>query len=177
LDGAGLAARIGGIPLGTIGAFVLGRYGIVFGAMNRLRYGVFLGAVLGSLGGGLVGVVAGLTVVALPWSLLGLIVGMFSGPYVLPQRRRRSVSLRAAALGTCGGVLITAFRHDRVGATAGAVSGTITGLVAAAGLILLLVGFVYLIPRTPKGCDGEEAEFEEVEEEEDGHGALRLGRS
>ncbi|HEX8200686.1 MAG TPA: hypothetical protein VF590_09375, partial [Isosphaeraceae bacterium] len=153
-NGAGLAARIGGIPLGMIGAFVLGRYGIIFGAVNRLRYGAFLGAVFGSLGGGLVGVVAGLTVVALPWSLLGLIVGMFVGPYVLPQQRRRLVSLRAAALGTCGGVLISAFRQDQARATAGAVSGTITGLVVAAGLVLLLVGFVYLIPRAPIGSDG-----------------------
>ena len=71
--------------------------------MNRLRFGAFLGAVLGSLGGGLVGVVAGLTVVALPWSLLGLIAGMFLGPYVLPQKQRRLVSFRAASFGTCGG--------------------------------------------------------------------------
>jgi hypothetical protein len=178
LNGAGLAAGIGGIPLGMIGAFVLGRYGIIFGAVNRLRYGAFLGAVFGSLGGGLVGVVAGLTVVALPWSLLGLIVGMFVGPYVLPQQRRRLVSLRAAALGTCGGVLISAFRHDQARATAGAVSGTITGLVVAAGLVLLLVGFVYLIPRAPMGYDGEADEVEGVEaDEDDGGVGLRPRRS
>lgn len=181
LNGAGLAATIGGIPLGMIGAFVLGRYGIIFGAVNRLRYGAFLGAVFGSLGGGLVGVVAGLTVVALPWSLLGLVVGMFLGPYVIPQRRRRLVSLRAAALGTCGGVLISASRHDQARATEGAVSGAITGLVVAAGLALLLVGAVYLIPRAPTGYDDtdvEADEFEDVEEEGEDHGGgLRLRRS
>jgi Calcium binding len=177
LDGAGLAAMIGGVPLGMLGAFLLGRYGFFFGAVNRLRFGAFLGAVLGLLGGGLVGVVAGLTVVALPWSLLGLIAGMFSGPFLLPQKRRRLVSLRAAALGTCVGVLISAFRHDRARAIAGAVSGSITGLVVAAGLILLLVGFVYLIPRTPMGYDGEEDEFEDVDEEGEDQGGLRLRRS
>jgi hypothetical protein len=181
LSGAGLAAMIGGIPVGMIGAFVLGRYGIIFGAVNRLRYGAFLGAVFGSLGGGLVGVVAGLTVGALPWSLLGLIVGMFLGPYVLPQKRRRSVSLRAAALGTCGGVLISAFRQDRARATEGAVSGAITGLVVAAGLVLLLVGAVYLIPRAPTGYDDtdvEADEFEDVEEEGEDHvGGRRPRRS
>ena len=176
-NGAGLAALIGGIPLGMIGALILGRYGIIAGAVNRLRFGAFLGAVLGSLGGGLVGVVAGLTVVALPWSLLGLIAGMFLGPYVLPQKQRRLVSFRAASFGTCGGVLISAFRHDQARATAGAVSGAITGLVAAAGLLLLLIGAVYLIPRTPMGYDEEDEVFEKVEEEDEDHGGgLRLRR-
>ena len=176
-NGAGLAALIGGIPLGMIGALILGRYGIIAGAVNRLRFGAFLGAVLGSLGGGLVGVVAGLTVVALPWSLLGLIAGMFLGPYVLPQKQRRLVSFRAASFGTCGGVLISAFRHDQARATAGAVSGAITGLVAAAVLLLLLIGAVYLIPRTPMGDDEEDEVFEKVEEEDEDHGGgLRLRR-
>ena len=176
-NGAGLAALIGGIPLGMIGALILGRYGIIAGAVNRLRFGAFLGAVLGSLGGGLVGVVAGLTVVALPWSLLGLIAGMFLGPYVLPQKQRRLVSFRAAFFGTCGGLLISAFRHDQARATAGAVSGAITGLVAAAVLLLLLIGAVYLIPRTPMGDDEEDEVFEKVEEEDEDHGGgLRLRR-
>ena len=176
-NGAGLAALIGGIPLGMIGALILGQYGIIAGAVNRLRFGAFLGAVLGSLGGGLVGVVAGLTVVALPWSLLGLIAGMFLGPYVLPQKQRRLVSFRAASFGTCGGVLISAFRHDQARATAGAVSGAITGLVAAAVLLLLLIGAVYLIPRTPMGDDEEDEVFEKVEEEDEDHGGgLRLRR-
>ena len=179
-NGAGLAALIGGIPLGMIGALILGQYGIIAGAVNRLRFGAFLGAVLGSLGGGLVGVVAGLTVVALPWSLLGLIAGMFLGPYVLPQKQRRLVSFRAASFGTCGGVLISAFRHDQARATAGAVSGAITGLVAAAVLLLLLIGAVYLIPRSPMGDDEEDEVFEkveEVEEEDEDHGGgLRLRR-
>jgi hypothetical protein len=115
LNGAGLAARIGGIPLGMIGAFVLGRYGFMFGAVNRLRYGAFLGVVFGSLGGG----------------------------------------------------LISAFRQDRARATAGAVSGTTIGLVVAAGLVLLLAGFVYLIPRASMGYDGAVDEFEGVEEDDD----------
>jgi len=46
-----------------------GSYGLIFGAVNRINSGLFLGAILGSLGGGLLGVVAGLTIVALPWSL------------------------------------------------------------------------------------------------------------
>lgn len=177
LNGARTAAMIGGIPLGMIGAFLLGRYGIIFGAVNRLRHGAALGAIFGSLGGGLVGVIAGLMVVALPWSLVGFIVGMFVGPYVLPQRRRRSVSLRAAALGTSGGVLISAFRHDQARATAGAVSGAITGLAVAAGLILLLVGASHLIQKAAIGHDDDESEEADesdgVEADEDDGGVLR----
>src|SRR5262249_40031152 len=81
----------GGILLGIVGASVVGRYGSLFGAVNRLRYGPLLGATLGLVGGGLVGVVAGLMVVSLPWSFVGLIVGMFVGPYLLPQGRRRLI--------------------------------------------------------------------------------------
>ena len=177
LNGAATAALIGGVPLGMTGAFLLGRYGRAVGAVYQLRYETVLGVIFGLVGGGLVGVIAGLAVVALPWSLLGLIVGMFSGPYVLPQKRRRLISLRAATLGTCAGILISAFRHDRARATSGAVPGMITGLLVAAGLVLLLVGAVYLMPRSPTGSDdtdGEDDEFEGVEEGGDG---LHLRRS
>jgi len=155
--GARLAALIGGIPLGMIGALVLGWYGIIAGAVNRLRFGALFGAVLGSVGGGLVGVVAGLTVLALPWSLLGLITGMFLGPFLLLQKPRRLVSFRGALFGTCIGIFISAFRHDQVRATAGAIPGAITGLVAVTVLFLLFIGAVYLIPRTPM-------EYDEIDE-------------
>ena len=176
-NGAGLAALIGGIPLAMIGALVLGRYGIIAGAVNRLRFGAFFGAVLGSVCGGLVGVIAGLTVLALPWSFLGLITGMFSGPYLLPQEQRRLVSFRAAFFGTCIGLLISAFRHDQVRATSGAVLGAITGLVAAIVLFLLFMGAVYLIPRMPMVYDEEDELFDRVDEEDETHdGGLRLRR-
>ena len=133
LNGAGLAAMIGGIPLGMIGAFAPGPVRVALRGGEPAPLRAVLGAASGLVGGGLVGVVAGLTVVALPWSLLGLIVGMFLGPYVLPQGRRRLVSLRAAALGTCGGILVSAFRHDRARATSGAVPGSITGMSSPPG--------------------------------------------
>ena len=180
VHGARQAAVIGGIPLGMIGAFLLGRYGMIAGAVNRVRFGAFTGAALGSLGGGLVGVVAGLTVVALPWSLLGLVAGLFSGPYVLPKKQRRRVSFRAASFGTCVGILASAFRQDRARATAGAISGAIIGLLAAAGLVAILVGVVYLTTGTEGGhdeSDEEDVELEDSEgEAEDQDGNLRLRR-
>jgi hypothetical protein len=50
-------------------------------------------------------------------------------------------------------------------------------LVVAAGLVLLLVGAVDLMPRAPMGRDEEADEFERGEEDED-HGSegLRLRR-
>jgi hypothetical protein len=181
LNGAGMAAMIGGVPLGMIGTFLLGRYGKAVGAVYRLSYETVLGVTFGLVGGGLVGVLAGLTVVALPWSLLGLLAGMFLGPCVLPQKRRRPVSFRGASLGTCGGILVSAFGLDRARATAGAFSGAITGLAVAAGLFLILVGAVCLIPRAPLGyddSDGEVDEFEEVAEEGEDHGGgLHSSRS
>src|SRR3954471_12119130 len=46
IDGAKLAALIGGIPLAVIGAVALGFYGFIFGAVNRVRHGHFLGVAL-----------------------------------------------------------------------------------------------------------------------------------
>ena len=117
-----------------------------------------------------------MTVVALPWSLWGFIAGTFLGPHVLSQKRRRLVSFRAASFGTCGGVLISAFRHDQARATVGAVSGAITGLVVAAGLSC---SSWCRGPdaEAPMGHDEEADEFEKVEEDEDhGGGGLRLRR-
>jgi hypothetical protein len=180
VHGAGTAAMIGGIPLGMIGAFLLGRYGMIAGAVNRVRFGALQGAALGSLGGALVGVVAGLTVVSLPWSLLGLIAGLFLGPYVLPKKQRRRVSFRVASFGACVGILASAFRHDQARATAGAITGAVIGLLAATGLLLLLVGVVYLTPgreREYDKTDEEDDEFEDFEEEDEDHdGDLRLRR-
>ena len=154
LSGAGIAAKIGGVPLGMIGAFLLGRYGSLVGAVNRVRYQGVLGAIFGGIAGGLVGVVAALTIVALPWSLLGFLAGLFLGPYVLPREQRRSVSFRVASFGACAGIVFAAFRHDQARAAAGAVSGAITGLAVAPGLFLLLLGAVYL------SHSGDLSEFE-----------------
>jgi hypothetical protein len=156
IQGAGLAAAIGGIPSTMVGAWLLGRYGRLFGVVNRLRYGPILGAASGLVGGGLVGVAAGLTIVSLPWSFVGLLIGMFLGPYVLPQGRRRLISLRAAALGTCGGILVSSFRHDQARAVSGAVPGLITGMIVGAGLLLALIGSLSLFPAWPMESDRTE---------------------
>ena len=177
---AGPAAMIGGIPLAIVGALVLGRYGSLVGAVKRLRFVSLLGAVLGLVGGGLIGAYAGLVLVTLPWSLFGLVAGILVGPFVISQKRRRSVSFRATFLGTCAGVLVATFRHDQTQATSGAISGLITGLLAGAGLVLLSVAAVYLTAAGPtRHEEGDEEpdesrEGEEDEDHDDGGGGLRL---
>src|SRR5271157_826996 len=79
LNGARLAAMIGGVPLAIIGSLALGWYGFLFGSVNRLRFGEMLGLVLGLLVGGLVGSVCGLIVLTLPWSLVGALIGGYPG--------------------------------------------------------------------------------------------------
>ena len=124
IAGAGLAAQIGGIPLAVLGAWMLGRYGIVFGAVNRMRSGGFLlGVVAGLVLGGLLGVFAGLTVLTFLWSLAGAIAGVIVGPYFVPRVRRLLGSSLGAFLGICAGTLASAYWHDPTRALAGAVSG------------------------------------------------------
>jgi hypothetical protein len=138
IKGAGPAAMIGGIPPAMIGAWSLGRYGFIFGVVNRINYSLFLGVILGLLGGGLLGVVAGLMMVAFPWSLAGAIAGALVGPHLMAKRRRRPGSMLGAVLGILGGTLVAAFRQDPTRATAGANSGLITGMIVGAGMFIAL---------------------------------------
>ncbi len=91
------------------------------------------------MGGGLLGVIGGLAVVALPWSLLGMLVGMFLvGPIVFRRGARRSVSLRGMLLGICCGLLFAAFRHDASQATKWAIAGAVIGILGVCGPFVLL---------------------------------------
>ena len=87
LNGARLAAMIGGVPLAIIGSLALGWYGFLFGSVNRLRFGEMLGLVLGLLVGGLVGSVCGLIVLTLPSSLVGALIGGILGSNLTAQHR------------------------------------------------------------------------------------------
>ncbi len=153
IRGAGPAAMIGGIPLALIGALLLGRYGSLFGAVNRVRSGALLGIVLGLVVGGLLGVLAGLLVVALPWSLLGLIAGLIVGPHLVAKRWRRPGRLLGAVLGICGSIAFVACRNDPDRATAGVISGLLIGTIAGAGFFIALTGSLSLLLARPMGSD------------------------
>jgi hypothetical protein len=82
------AALIGGIPAGSVGVCALGWYGWLTGRLNRVRHGALVGAALGLLGAGALGAVAGLSVWAVPWSLIGAVVGgAIHAALTVPDRR------------------------------------------------------------------------------------------
>ncbi|SIO61089.1 Calcium binding [Singulisphaera sp. GP187] len=165
LNGAGLAAMLWGIPLGMLGALVSGLFGKIAGTVGRFRYGAHFGVFLGSFVGGLSGVIAGVAAVALPWSLVGLVAGILWGRHLSARPRRLLALLRTgsyALLGSCCGILVSAFKHDQARATAGAVSGILIGLAVVAGLILLRI-MIGLIKSRPTGVDEPEKAVWELE--------------
>jgi hypothetical protein len=153
IDPAGLAALIGGIPLAVIGAFALGWYGFLFGAVNRVRHGPLFGVVLGLLGGGFLGVVAGLMALALPWSLVGALIGGFLVSKLTSPERRPLGSVLGVLLGICGGILHQAHEQDQEAAAVGALYGLLLGMVAGPGLFLALIGSLERMPRMPRQSD------------------------
>jgi hypothetical protein len=108
--------------------------------------------------GGLLGVLAGMAVVAFPWSLLGIVVGLIVGPRLVAKQWRRLGSYLGTVLGICGSILVVAYRHDPGQATAGMRSGSIIGLIAGVVLFLALIGSLSLFPPGPMESDGTEDE-------------------
>ena len=111
--GAGLASMIGGVPAALLGALMLGSYGRHLGTVNRISHSTYLGVVFGLVIGGMVGMLAGMTLVALPWSLVGLAVGWIVGPHLLGSRRRVLGTYLGMVLGTCVSIVFLAFRQDQ----------------------------------------------------------------
>lgn len=168
LNGAGLAAMLGGIPLGIIGAVLLGIYGLITEAVNNPRrqliVGPVFGAFVGAMGGGLFGVIGGLAVVALPWSLLGMLVGMFLvGPFVFRRGARRSVSLRGMLLGICCGLLFAAFRHDVSQATKWAIAGVVISILGLCGPFVIMACLAHLGKPAVPGPNRQVAGVDNVE--------------
>ena len=176
IRGAGLAAMLGGIPLAMIGALFLGRYGFFFGAINRIRYATFLGACVGLVVGAALGAAAGLTILAFPWSLIGIIAGVIIGR-MIARERRVAGTLVGITLGTCSGVFLAAYRQGEDRAIRGAISGVIPGLVVGAGLLLILIVALLAMPTVPRRDEGLD-DFEDEEEDNGyGGGGLRVRRS
>ena len=149
LNGARLAAMIGGVPLAIIGSLALGWYGFLFGSVNRLRFGEMLGLVLGLLVGGLVGSVCGLIVLTLPWSLVGALIGGILGSNLTARHRPSLRPFFGTVLGICGGILVLAFQRDQGHARVGAISGSLVGVFAGIGAWLALIGALNLMSKIP----------------------------
>ena len=180
IRGAGLAAMIGGVPLALIGMLLLGRYGFIFGAVNRIRYGRFLGASVGLVIGGLLGAFAGLTILAFPWSLIGILAGVTVGRILIAQERRVLRSLMGMLLGPCSGIFVAAYRQNEDRAIRGAFSGAILGVIVGAGLLLVSIVALNAMPTVPRNFEvmneePDESEEEEEDDDDDG-GGLRVRR-
>jgi hypothetical protein len=109
-----LAAMIGSAPLAIIGSLTLGRYGFLFGSVNRLRLGEMLGLVLGLLVAGLIESVSVFLVVTLPSSLVRALIGGILGTNLTAQHRPSPGTFLETALGFFGGILVLAFQRDQV---------------------------------------------------------------
>ena len=149
LNGARLAAMIGGVPLAIVGSLALGWYGFLFGSVNRLRFGETLGLVLGLLVGGLIGSVCGLIVLTLPWSLVGALIGGILGSNLTARHRPSLRPFFGIVLGICGGILVLAFQRDQGHARVGAISGSLIGVFAGIGAWLALIGALNLMSKMP----------------------------
>lgn len=158
LTGARLAVWIGGIPLAIIGSFALGWYGVLFGSVNRLRFGGMLGFVLGLLVGGLIGSVCGLFVLTLPSSLVGALIGGILGSNLTAQHRPSLRPFLGTVLGICGGILVVAFQRDQDHARLGAIKGSLIGVFAGIGALLALIGALILMPKMPREWDQSQEE-------------------
>jgi hypothetical protein len=176
IQGAGLAAMIGGIPLALIGMVLLGVFGFFFGAVNRIRHGRLLGAIVGLAVGAVIGAFAGLTILAFPWSLMGIIAGVVVGRTLIARERRVFRSLMGIILGTCGGIFVAAYRQDGDRAIRGALSGAIFGVAAGAGLLLVLIVALYAMPAVPRHFVVMNEEAVDEGEGEDDDGGLRIRR-
>jgi hypothetical protein len=136
------AALIGGIPAGVVGACALGWYGWLFGTVNRLRHGVFVGGALGLLGAGALGMVAGLSVWALAWSLPGAILGAVIQASLTRPERRSFGLFPGVMAGALVGILVRAVRAGpadvMINASDGAIVGAVLGILVIPALLAWL---------------------------------------
>jgi phage shock protein PspC (stress-responsive transcriptional regulator) len=147
LNGARLAAMIGGVPLAIIGSLAMGWYGFLFGSVNRLRFGEMLGLVLGLLVGGLIGSVCGLIVLTLPRSLVGALIGRILGSNLTAHHRPSLRPFFGTVLGVCGGIIVLAFQRDQDHARIGAIYSSLIGGSAGIGALLALICALNLMPK------------------------------
>ena len=145
---APLAATIGGTAGAAIGAFFIGRYGFRFGSVNRARHGGLVGATFGSIVFAILGVFAGLMIPAFPSSLIGIITGLVVARFLVPGTVLRSL-MGTILLPSCG-ILFAAYRQDSGRALLGAFTGSISGVVGCAGLVMAFIAAMRCVVRTAR---------------------------
>lgn len=146
LEGAALAAQIVAILLGGGGCLLGAGYGFLFGAVNRLRRGPWLGGVLGATVAGMIGSLLGVMLIAFLGTVLGALAGGTLGRIVKRMFHKRLASIQGVIGGAMLGVAVQAWLHDADAAWSGAWMGGLAGasasllLVIAVGLAPALLG-------------------------------------
>jgi hypothetical protein len=132
------------LALGAAGAAVLGwfmgsRYGLLFGAVNRVRGGPAVGGVLGLIAGAVVGGSLGVFLVGCLGTIPGSIAGNLLGKGLDRFKIRPWSELVWIVIGACIGGIILALVQDPELAVPGALTGAMVGGICTAVLFLFVV--------------------------------------
>lgn len=136
-------AKLGMAIAGGVLALLLGvagwRYGVIVGAVNRLRHGPLLGMLMGALAGGLLGALAGALAVVYVGSIAGSIGGVILAGTFAPAARQGRAKFWGGVTGAALGGAGLAFARDQELAAIGLAVGTVLGAVVAAMLAVIVI--------------------------------------
>ena len=141
--GAGVGAVIVAFIAGAAGA----HFGMIFGAVNRIRYGPLLVGGLGAIAGGAVGALLGAMVVALVATVVGGIVGGWVGSQLAKLRWRPIGTFKGALIGAGAGGVVQAVSWDQEKALTGVMVGAGAGAILGPLLWLAVIGSLALTAR------------------------------
>jgi hypothetical protein len=134
-DIIGIAAAVMAVLCGVPGA----RFGLFFGALNRIRFGRLILGLFAAMGGAILGGFLGLLAVTPFGAILGAVAGWFFTWAVLPRGFFRLLlgGVLGVVLGACIGVMVLALSQSPFNALAGTVWGL--GIGAVVGPLPLLL--------------------------------------
>lgn len=138
-----IGSLVGAVIVGLLGYWVGGRYGMIFGAVNRLKHGSLYGRILGTIIGGSFGALIG----ALLGAIVGIVVGSFIGALMSKWLLGGRKKILGIALGAAAGATLQAFYFDQEMAMAGAIYGGIIGVAAGVAIVLAIYGLLTWLGR------------------------------
>lgn len=142
LDGARTAALVGAGVLGGLLGLAGRRYGMIFGAVNRWRYGSLAGFLAGAVVGGALGALGGVLAIAYVGSVSGSVAGVVLGGLLAPQGRKTSSKFRGGLAGAILGGIVLALVQDHREALLGLAAGAVVGALGTALLVIVALTFL-----------------------------------
>ncbi len=136
----GVTALAIGAGLGALVGWIAGsRYGLLFGAVNRVRGGPAVGGVLGLLAGTILGGSLSVFLVGCLGTIPGGIAGTMVGKKLAHFKIKPWGEMVWSLVGACIGGLILALVRDSESAVPGALTGATVGGISTAVLFLFVV--------------------------------------